>query len=991
MARIETWFNQDLQEAVKVRYIDGNVFSADNSGNIIGINVFNGGQPASLTGSVSASIIREDGVTVSAVGVLSGNRVSVVLPQAAYVCPGVISVVLKITSGTDITTVGAVVGNVYRSTTDSVVDPGTIIPSIETLIAEIQAAVASIPADYSDLWECLAAPFSENTSYRPGDYVTYDGGFYRFMYAHSGTWASEDVISRTVGRIAENIDVNVNNIKKQIVTGLPKADVSPTIIVGLLGEDGVLSSSTTYRASTSSYLKMTSHGRYIALSDDTYSITRICTYKVVNNQYVFSRIYPTYGGIFTGSNPIYIPPENSNETYFRVSIMLTSDRWHDMTSSDLEAISEKLIVYNVQDVAGDMETIESRLNVRHYTFSDLDLPFQFSNLYPGNTPQVLYTENGTHYKSMDIHPYAGQKIWIESPAVFSTLGVYVFVYCYDAEYTQMQRFDLRSDNYSAVVDLVTIPSWVKHAYISVGTTAQTVTTVDGLDIFITQDNIGETQEDGIYYNPLVFESGRFYGDNLDIQWVESDGSFLTSIPLHLDAGDIITCTDSDYKFVIFTFSSWTDKEHFTPSSRTYYDEGNSHIVRKSDLAFIQVTRDDGATMLLDERIGIPWLFTGVQKKYDGDIVPVLRIPKNSADYTTMFEQMVPSYVYEKTLLGNEESPDELPIYLYRIKIGDLMIPGGEYYIDQRDLGYRKKVLINGSIHGNEKESSSAILSFLLTMLQNPKYSWLLGKFEFYIIPVSNPWGYSHHCVNALTGEPLYRNMSDQYLGPDGEFPAYENTSETQPGIRPNYLGYNINRDFSDNEVNVKASDYTPYRMYGFKTNEAMILRNLMAAQDFDIVIDVHQHIYGRNIDTEPDRYECGMAGMQQALSASPDTKTDPFYIASMEACAAADAYLEKYVGKPLENKGLQMSFVWGRKTNGVYTVLKNYAAGYAYDNAGNTDHQSDIKAAYGITIETSQYCQTLAYARNAPMNIYTMLYGSVYVTEFITSVLKKLV
>ena len=183
MAQIETWYNQDLQQAVKVRYIDGNVFSADNAGNIIGVNVFDGGEPATLSGSVSGLVIRADGSTVAIVGTLSGNQVSVALPQSAYAVPGAISVVVKLTDGETVTTLLAVVGVVYMSTTDTVVDPGTIIPDITTLVAEIEAAVASIPADYSDLWTSLATNYSTSSTYAVGQYVTYTGGLYRCVTA----------------------------------------------------------------------------------------------------------------------------------------------------------------------------------------------------------------------------------------------------------------------------------------------------------------------------------------------------------------------------------------------------------------------------------------------------------------------------------------------------------------------------------------------------------------------------------------------------------------------------------------------------------------------------------------------------------------------------------------------------------------------------------------------------------------------------------------
>lgn len=196
---IESWFNQDLQEAVHVRYLDGNVFSLDNNGNKVGVNVTNGGEPVTLSGSISANVIRSDGGTVAVSGSSSGNSAWVVLPQACYAIPGVISVVIKNTVGSDVTTICAVVGNVYQSSTDTPVDPGTIIPSIQTLITSIETAVSSIPADYSSLWTSIAPAFDSTKMYAAGQYVTYNGGVYRFTKAHSGSWAAADVTAVNIG------------------------------------------------------------------------------------------------------------------------------------------------------------------------------------------------------------------------------------------------------------------------------------------------------------------------------------------------------------------------------------------------------------------------------------------------------------------------------------------------------------------------------------------------------------------------------------------------------------------------------------------------------------------------------------------------------------------------------------------------------------------------------------------------------------------------
>ena len=226
MAVIESWFNQDLKEPVKVRYLDGNIFSADNSGNLVGVNVFDDGEPASLSGSVSASVIRADGNTVAVTGTLSGNQASVVLPQAAYAVPGVISIVIKLTSGTDITTLCAVVANVYMSTTDNVVDPGTIIPSVETLISAIEAAVASIPADYSSLWTSLAPAYSTSGTYAVGDYVTYNGGLYRCVSAISSgeSWTAAHWTSAKLGTDVSALKSALSNLDKRTSILVEKFD-----------------------------------------------------------------------------------------------------------------------------------------------------------------------------------------------------------------------------------------------------------------------------------------------------------------------------------------------------------------------------------------------------------------------------------------------------------------------------------------------------------------------------------------------------------------------------------------------------------------------------------------------------------------------------------------------------------------------------------------------------------------------------------------------
>ena len=133
MAVFETWLRSDLKKPMRVVELSGNLFSADNGGNLIGVEVLDGGQAASLSGSVYGYVIRADGATVLIEGTLTGNRASVVLPASAYLVIGPVSIVIKV--GT--TTVGACVAQVYRTSTDTLVDPANVIPSISELLEAI--------------------------------------------------------------------------------------------------------------------------------------------------------------------------------------------------------------------------------------------------------------------------------------------------------------------------------------------------------------------------------------------------------------------------------------------------------------------------------------------------------------------------------------------------------------------------------------------------------------------------------------------------------------------------------------------------------------------------------------------------------------------------------------------------------------------------------------------------------------------------------------
>ena len=214
MAVIVTNLACDLQEAVKIQYLKGNLFSADNQANRIDVSVYEGGEPASISGTVTANIIRADGGTVTATGgTISGNVASITMPAAAYAVPGVVSIIVKLTAESVVTTLAAVVANVYQSSTETAIDPGTIIPSVTELIAEIEAAQANIPAGYNVMWTTFAPAFSSSASYTPGQYVTYDGALYVCTTAHTGSWVAGHFAATNVGTGLSDLKSASNDIE----------------------------------------------------------------------------------------------------------------------------------------------------------------------------------------------------------------------------------------------------------------------------------------------------------------------------------------------------------------------------------------------------------------------------------------------------------------------------------------------------------------------------------------------------------------------------------------------------------------------------------------------------------------------------------------------------------------------------------------------------------------------------------------------------------
>lgn len=205
MARLETWYKQDLKRPLVVhKHTD--VFNQDSMGNLIGVEVYSDGEPVALSGSISGYCLLADGTTVPAVGASrSGNKASVLIPQTAYSVPGPITITIKNVDGENIATLCATVGIVRQSVSGNLVNPGSVVTDWSN---DINAQLQAVQTAVDNVGAIVAAPFDENTVYAVGNYVTNNGNLYRITADHvSGVaWANTAKVQCTVGHELEALN-----------------------------------------------------------------------------------------------------------------------------------------------------------------------------------------------------------------------------------------------------------------------------------------------------------------------------------------------------------------------------------------------------------------------------------------------------------------------------------------------------------------------------------------------------------------------------------------------------------------------------------------------------------------------------------------------------------------------------------------------------------------------------------------------------------------
>lgn len=173
---IKRVWNQN--KMANIEDLSGFAFQAEDGGHTFEISGIDGdGNTVALSGSVAGVFRRPDNADIALTGAASDGVASVTLTDDCYAVPGRAGLTIFVTSGGQKVAVYAAALTVTRTSGGAVA--GDTPQDVVDLINAIEAAVATIPADYTDLMESIAPMYSNSALYPVGAYAWHDGVLYR--------------------------------------------------------------------------------------------------------------------------------------------------------------------------------------------------------------------------------------------------------------------------------------------------------------------------------------------------------------------------------------------------------------------------------------------------------------------------------------------------------------------------------------------------------------------------------------------------------------------------------------------------------------------------------------------------------------------------------------------------------------------------------------------------------------------------------------------
>ena len=137
MQPITLEYSADMLAGISMTTMPNLFATGDKLAHVLRVKVNAGGQPVDLTGwTVTANMIRQDQATVAITGKVDGDVAEVTLEAACYSRSGGFTLSVTLGKGQQLITIFCGRGDVTRTRTDSLVDPGHTIPSVDEIIAQ---------------------------------------------------------------------------------------------------------------------------------------------------------------------------------------------------------------------------------------------------------------------------------------------------------------------------------------------------------------------------------------------------------------------------------------------------------------------------------------------------------------------------------------------------------------------------------------------------------------------------------------------------------------------------------------------------------------------------------------------------------------------------------------------------------------------------------------------------------------------------------------
>ena len=498
------------------------------------------GAEITLSGTVTAKFLRADNVDVALTGTIEGGKACVTLGDECYAVPGRYKLAIFVTSGTETLCVYAAIGNSDSTAGSSTVDGGNIIPSVSDLIAQINAAVATIPASYSDLMAGIAGTYDASKTYAVGDYAWYNGVLYKCTTAitTAETWTAAHWSRAVLG---------------DDVTGLKSAIDQNGAMLLRFEKGGIASNGT-----DTDYRGDARARSFKYISD--FDIKISCVEPV--STHCFKVYYYNADGTFDKASDVlntdYVIPSGS---FFRILLM------HDQSSSTAMALDAILAMFDYSFVNGSkaVKTELDDLTNNLTTYAPQNVAYNTGENYDVTNDTPATVSNGAY--CFYTIPTGTNIKRIRVTGHMPGSNKYPLVAFYDANSTLLDQFGVKSTTYTD--EVISVPTGTVSILFNTNVNYVNIFEI-GVPFDGSSSNIGELRAkyDGCF-NYIAYSeidnSGQSINTKEHFEWCAKKPVFKTlkaDMQLTSD-GKIVLCHDNGFtlnssgKIVAFNSSNCT--------------------------------------------------------------------------------------------------------------------------------------------------------------------------------------------------------------------------------------------------------------------------------------------------------------------------------------------------------------------------------------------------------------------------------------------------